>query len=166
MRAGLGPLVTQGPSRMDAIPTVSTDDITYSDLPPVLLAATSDAAMDRAERTVRASGFRIGAKLPIELAERRIELQPRSTALWVEVDEDLGGPMDALLDQVARDVRDGRYAAVISTNSDVLDPLTARIDDPAFVALRGEIVLEQDELAVGRYLAPVEDRDPRAFVSS
>lgn len=103
----------------------------YSCASPILLAATSDAAMDRAERTVLASGFRIGARLPIDQAEQRILLQPRTSALWLEVDEDCGGPMDSLLDMVSRDVRDGRYAAVVSTNSEMLDPLAARLDDPA-----------------------------------
>src|SRR2546430_582398 len=110
----LGPASHLEATHMDAYLTDAAD-LTYSDRPPVLLAASSDAAMARAERTINASGLRVGGRLTIELAKERIEQQVVATALWVELDSDLGGPMDELLSHVSRDVAGGRYAAVVST---------------------------------------------------
>ena len=104
-------------------------DLTYSDEPPVLLAASSEAAMARGERAIEASGLRVAARMPIELAGERMQQQARATAIWVELDEDCGGPMDALLSQLNDDVAAGRYAAVVSATAALLDPLSARIED-------------------------------------
>ena len=124
----LGPASFLGETHMDAISTDAAS-LGYSDLPPVLLAASSEAAMTRAERAIEASGLRIGAMLPIELAKERIEKQAAATALWLELDNDCGGPMDDLLTQVRHDVADGRYAAVVSTTATLLDLLAARVGD-------------------------------------
>lgn len=115
---------------MDAYLSNPTD-LTYSDQPPVLLTASSETAMARAQRTIEASGLRVGARLPIELARERIEQQARATAVWVEIDQDCGGAMDELLDAVARDVREERYVAIVSTTSELLDAVSARINEPA-----------------------------------
>jgi DNA-binding MarR family transcriptional regulator len=124
---------------MDAYQGTSAN-ITYSDEAPVLLAASSDAAMARAERTIEAAGFRICARLPIEGARERIEQQARATALWVEIDRDCGRPMDVLLGQLSRDVGDGRYGAVVSAPASLLDPLAAGIEESAI-----EMVVDADE---------------------
>ena len=115
---------------MDATPSIQPD-LSYSDEAPLLLAASSDAAMTRAERVAAASGLRVGARLPIEGACERLARQGRAAAIWIEVDRDCGGAMDELLDAVARDVRDERYVAVVSTNIDLLDVVSARIDEAA-----------------------------------
>ena len=111
---------------MDAI---STDAATldYSGLSPIILAASSEPAMVRAERIALATRFRVGAKVPIDGAQRRMEVQMKASALWVELDCDAGSAMDDLLDLVDLDVRDGRYAAVVSTTSDLVDPVAARL---------------------------------------
>ena len=110
---------------MDAI---STDaDLHYADSPPMLVAASSDQAMALAERSAAAAGLRIGARLPIEEAAERIEQQIAATALWVELDSDGGRAMDELLAKISRDVGDGRYAAVVSATSDLLDPVAASL---------------------------------------
>jgi DNA-binding MarR family transcriptional regulator len=137
-------------------------DLAYSDPPPVLLAASSDAAMSRAERTIDAAGIRIGAKLPIELAVARIDQQLAASALWIELDSDRGGPMDDLLTHVSRDVAGGRYAAVISTTADLLDPLAARIEDESV-----EVIVDADDaqraaalaIAMARQAAPLRIAD-------
>lgn len=108
--------------------------------PPVLLAASSGAAMMRAERTIDAHGLRIGARLPIEEALARIKTQPSATAVWLELDRDCGSDMDELLSQVSHDVSRGFYAGVISVTQPLLDAVSARIDDLAI-----EIVVEGDE---------------------
>lgn len=100
-----------------------------ADLSPVLLAASSDRAMRKAETTIAASGLRIGAKLPIEGALARLNLQPSTTAVWVELDRDCGDQMDALLDRLTNDVSSERYAAVVSITEGLVDPISARLDD-------------------------------------
>src|SRR5438552_49900 len=135
----LGPAFLPGATHMDAILSDSAD-LTYSDRSPVLLAASSEAAMSRAQRTIEAFGLRVGAQMPIELARERIEHQVAATALWVELDRDCGGPMDELLTHVSRDVAGGRYAAVVSTTAALLDPLAARLDQSAV-----ELIVDADE---------------------
>jgi DNA-binding MarR family transcriptional regulator len=115
---------------MDANSSIRPD-LSYSDEAPLLLAASSDAAMARAERVAAASGLRIGAKLPIVDACERLARQGRAAAVWIEVDRDCGAPMDEFLDAVARDVREERYVAVVSTEIDLLDVVSARLGEPA-----------------------------------
>jgi DNA-binding MarR family transcriptional regulator len=102
-------------------------NLDYSDDHPVLLAASSDRAMWRAEGTVLSAGRRIGARLSVFEAHNRIKHQAGTSAIWIELDEDCGGPMDELLGQVARDVADGRYCAVVSATSELVDPLIAAV---------------------------------------
>lgn len=115
---------------MDAIQTARAD-LSYSDKPPVIIAANSDAALARALLTVEASGHRVGDKVSIAAASERIERQVAATAVWVELDEDCGGPLDELLTKVNRDVADGRYAAVVSAPAALLDPIFSSIDESA-----------------------------------
>jgi hypothetical protein len=75
---------------MDAIKT----DANYLDLPPILIAASSDNAMTRAESGVIAAGYRVGARMPIESAAERIDQQLSAAGLWVEIDSDRGAAMD------------------------------------------------------------------------
>jgi predicted transcriptional regulator len=128
IRDVLGLAFPLGVTRMDAYSTDAADP-GYSDLPPVLLCASSDAAMARAARTVQASGLRIGAKLPIEHASERLDQQIAASASWVELDRDCGGAMDDLLNRISRDVTDGRYAAIVSASAELLDPVVAGIED-------------------------------------
>jgi DNA-binding MarR family transcriptional regulator len=124
---------------MDAILTEASD-LQYSDRPPVLLAGSSDAAIARAGRTIHATGLRVGARLPLELAQVRIEEQVATSAVWIEIDKDCGGPMDDLLEYVSRDVACGRYAAVVSAPAALLDPIAARLDEGAV-----ELIIDADE---------------------
>ena len=114
---------------MDAISTDAA--VVYGDRPPVLLAGSSDAAINRAQRTIEASGLRVGASLPVELANARLDHQGAATAIWIELDADGGGPMDDLLTRVSHDVAAGRYAAVVSAPAALLDPVSARLDEDA-----------------------------------
>ncbi|HVM23426.1 MAG TPA: MarR family winged helix-turn-helix transcriptional regulator [Sphingomicrobium sp.] len=120
---------------MDAIQ--SNVDISYSDEPPVVIAATSVAAMSRAVSTVHASGFRVAAEVPLGEARSRIERQATARAVWLELDADCGGAMDELLQRISRDVNDGRYAAVVSTTAALIDPVMASLPDS-----RVEIVID------------------------
>jgi DNA-binding MarR family transcriptional regulator len=143
---------------MDAYPADAAN-LTYFEHPPILLAASSERALARAEPAIRASGLRVGARLLLEHASERIERQASSTAVWVEVDADGGRPMDELLDLIATDVRNGRYGAVISVTQEALDPVAARICEPAIELIAGAddaervaalaTVIGSQELSVG-----------------
>ena len=124
---------------MDASLTLPPD-LTYSDTSPVLVAATSKAAAARARATICATGLRIGGELPVDEVSDRLDRQVATSALWVEIDEDGGGPMDELLLRVSRDVSDGRYAAVISSTGDMIDPVTSVRSDSSV-----EIVVDGSE---------------------
>lgn len=139
IKSVLGPASVLGCAHMDAIPTDAAE-LHYSDRAPVLVAASSATAVARAMRTVTVSGLRIGARVPIEEASARIERQIAATALWIELDEDCGNPMDELLTQVSRDVSDGRYGAVVSTPAALLDAVAARLDES-----RIELIVDADD---------------------
>jgi len=124
---------------MDAISSEAAD-LKYSSISPVLVAASSGAAMMRAGRTIDASGLRIGARLPIEEALERIKAQPAATAVWVELDRDCGDRMDELLSQLSHDASRGCYAAIISATSSLLDPINACVGDAEI-----EVVVDADE---------------------
>ena len=113
---------------MDAIST-DRDDLNNFDRPPILIAASSDAARARAVRTIDASGLRIAGEVAVAEARERLERQVSVTAVWLELDEDCGGPLDELLTHLNRDVAEGRYAAVVSASSALVDPIMARLED-------------------------------------
>jgi hypothetical protein len=142
------------------------NDLTYLDEHPVLLAAGSDAAIARAEKTIKDANLRVGAKLAIEEARERIEIQPRASAVWIELDRDCGAPMIDLLHCVGRDASEGRYGAVVSvvaaSKEDLgalIDPVSASIDDSAV-----EFIANADEVDRVAALATVTAQ--RACVSS
>jgi DNA-binding MarR family transcriptional regulator len=124
---------------MDAISTEHYD-LSYSDAAPVLVAASSETALQRALRTVEASGARVAAKLGIAEAQERIDRQIATSTLWIEIDQDGGGAMDDLLAKVNDDVAAGRYAAIVSTSPALLDPVAARLADS-----RMEILVDADD---------------------
>jgi DNA-binding MarR family transcriptional regulator len=125
---------------MDAFSS-ETANLSYSDLPPVLLAASSGLAMRRAEATIVAGGHRIGARLRIEEALARLKVQPATKAVWIELDRDCGEPMDDLVNQLNQDVSRGFYPAVISLTSELVDPICARIEDAEI-----EVLVAADEV--------------------
>lgn len=115
-------------------------DLAYSRTPPVVISASSDAALDRARRTIEAAGCRIGAAVPIECASERIDRQIAASAVWLEIDRDCGSVMDELLDRISSDVAEGRYAAVVSSTAALIDPVAARLHESAI-----EIIVDGDE---------------------
>jgi hypothetical protein len=124
---------------MDAILT-DRDDLSNFDRPPILIAASSDAARARAVRTIEATGVRIAAEVAISEARESIERQVAAWAVWLELDEDCGGPLDDLLTHVTHDVASGRYAAVVSATSALIDPVMARLEDSAV-----EFIIDADD---------------------
>jgi predicted transcriptional regulator len=124
---------------MDAYSTES-DDLSNFDKAPILIAASSEAARARAMRTIQATGARIAGDVTVADARERIERQVSASAVWLELDEDCGGPMDELLTYVNRDVANGRYAVVVSASSALLDPVIARIGAGAV-----ELIIDADD---------------------
>jgi hypothetical protein len=114
--------------------------MTYSDKPPVLIIGTSDAASARARQTISASGLRISEAGRIDQAQERIGRQASASAVWIEGDEDAGSAMDALLAQVGREADEGRYAAIVSGPSALLDPLIASVGGSSV-----ELIVDADE---------------------
>jgi hypothetical protein len=96
---------------------------------PVLIAADSQAAMQRAARTIEASALRIADKVCIEDAPWRIETQPAMSAVWIELETDGGAALDRLLARVRRDADAGCYAAIVSGRMNALDMLAAGLEE-------------------------------------
>jgi hypothetical protein len=124
---------------MDAIHT-EPFDVSYSDGPPILIGASSDAAMERAMCTAQAAGCRIAERMELGSARERIERQIAAVAIWLELDCDGGAPMDETLDCVSRGVAEGRFAAVVSSTRELIDPIAARITEVAV-----ELVIDANE---------------------
>ena len=121
---------------MDAI-HAEQFDLSYSDRPPVLIAATSDAAMARAVCTVDAAGWRIGERMELRAARERIERQPAATAVWLELDRDCGVEMDEVLECIDNQVAKGRFGAVVSSTPELIDAVAARVGDLAIEVVVG-----------------------------
>jgi hypothetical protein len=117
-------------------------DLSYSGKPPILIGATSDAAMARAVRTAEATGCRIADTMTLASARERIQHQVAASAVWLELDDDGGGAMDDVLDCIAANAADGRFPAVVSTTAELIDPISARIDEPNV-----EIIVDANEMA-------------------
>jgi DNA-binding MarR family transcriptional regulator len=147
-----------GDIAMDAIHT-ELHDLSYSDKPPVLIGASSDAAMRRAVQTIEAAGCRIGDRMSIGSARERIERQIAASAIWLELDRDCGAEMDEVLDFIASDLAGRQFGAVVAATAELIDPVAARIDDSAV-----ELIIEADEaervaaLAVAAARAGIQPR--------
>jgi hypothetical protein len=148
----LGAVYMSGDIPMDAIHTEQID-LSYSDGPPVLIGASSDAAMAHAVRTVESAGCRIGERMMLESARDRIERQIVAGAIWIELDRDCGAAMDEVLDCICRNAGDGRFAAVVSSTTALIDPVSARIDEAAV-----ELIVDADDAERSAALAIVSSR--------
>jgi hypothetical protein len=104
------------------------DGFSHFDKSPILVVGSSDRAIASAVRTVEASELRIADRQPVDTALLRIERQASASAVWIELDRDVGPPADELLRQVSRDVADGRYSAVVSATAELIDPLAAALE--------------------------------------
>ncbi len=113
---------------MDAYSTES--DLSYSDLPPVFIAGSSDTAIVRARATVESFRLRIAGAMPLVGAAARLQQQASATAVWVELDDSSTCDIiDELVDQLNADVRGGRYGVVVSASTELIDPLASSLDD-------------------------------------
>jgi DNA-binding MarR family transcriptional regulator len=113
---------------MEAYSTEQSN-LTYSDQPPVLVVSSSEVAAARALRSIGISGARVGASLNIPEAASRLKLQAAASAIWIEIEEDGGAPMDELLATVSSEVSEGRYGGVVCADPAALDAVAARLID-------------------------------------
>lgn len=130
-----------------------TTDVPYSvdrafGAAPVLVAGSSQTALDRGFRTIEASGLRIADKMLVEQAADRFDRQIGPATLWLEVDEDSGASLDRLLDRIVVGVKDRRCAAIVLASADMIDPLFARLG-PSDI----EIIIDGDDSARATALA-------------
>ena len=107
-------------------------------LAPILVAGSSAKARDRGAALVEAAGVRLAGVVPIADAIERIDLQVRASAIWVELDDDGGDPLDRLLDRIDRDAANGLYAAIVCAAPGLLDPVAARLSRGAVELLIAE----------------------------
>src|SRR5688500_9217351 len=114
---------------MDA-PSTDRANLIYSDLPPILVAAASDATYARAARAIAAAGLRASDRIALNEARDRVDRQAVASAIWVELDSADGDAVDELLDRLIADVAQGCYGAVISASSGAIDAIAARIVEP------------------------------------
>ena len=114
--------------------------LSYTDKPPILVSASSDAAMERAVRTIEAAECRIGDTMSLGAARGRMEQQIAASAMWIELDRDDGAGMDELLDYLDSKVGEGRFAAVVSTTAALIDPIAARLQNRAI-----ELIVDADD---------------------
>ena len=101
----------------------------YAGPPPVLVAASSDQALDNAAAAVEAAGLRL-APVTIDEAADRLSVQAPASAVWVEVDADGGATLDRLLDRIEAEAASGRFPAVVAAPAALIDPIAARLTDP------------------------------------
>ena len=108
--------------------------------------------------------MRVAAEVPIAAAAERLQQQAALSSLWIEIDED-GPELDSLLALAARESREGRYAAVVSTVAPMLDPVVAALGDAPI-----EILVDADApariaalaMATGRASRPMRLSDVAA----
>jgi DNA-binding MarR family transcriptional regulator len=112
---------------MDALSTETS--LAYDGPPPLLIAASSERALDRARETAQLTGMRVGAQLGIGEARERLRQQAAASAIWIEIDRPCGEELDQLLDEVDQAVLDRRLGAVLSLSSSVLDDVGCRLFD-------------------------------------
>jgi DNA-binding MarR family transcriptional regulator len=116
------------------------EELSYFDKSPILIVGSSEHALASAARTIELAGLRIADKEQVETARERIERQASASAVWIELDRDLGSPADSLLEHVGRDVANGRYSAVVSATADLIDSVASLACDPGI-----ELIIDADD---------------------
>lgn len=94
---------------------------------PVLIAGSTEEALNRGSRTVEASGLRVAGRTLVEGAAERLERQVAVSAIWLELTQDEGQRLDHLLDHIAVQVAHRQCAAVVSAPAALIDQIYSRI---------------------------------------
>lgn len=93
----------------------------------VLVLADSVGARVRAEAAVKAAGARVAATVPLSAALEQLGKQVVLDMVMIELEEDGGPALDAVLDEVEALARAGRCVGVIAMPRQLIDAVSARI---------------------------------------
>jgi DNA-binding MarR family transcriptional regulator len=132
---------------MDAYLSSHQNSAIIFEPPPVLIVADTESGRARARSTVMLSGFRVGDAVSIHDAGSRIRNQVSASALWVELDA-AGIEIDDLLKQIAEDVGDHRYRAVVSVPGELVDAVARYAFDGDI-----DVIVDADDSARAAALA-------------
>jgi hypothetical protein len=105
--------------------------------PPILITGDSDDALQRGIRTIEGSGYRVADAVPLTAAPARWDLQSAASALWVEVDEDRGAELDAVLQLARAAGADRRCGVVVAVPTRLIDAVSSLIDVPEVEIVAG-----------------------------
>jgi len=142
---------------MDALLTEST--LRYDGPAPLLVAATSEAALRRARDTAEMAGLRAVCQLGVPEALKRLRMQPAACGIWVELDADGGEQLDALLDEIEERSINRHFGAVVSVTPDLVDSMAGRmLDGRAEYLIDGDAVERVSALAMANAVANTPPR--------
>ena len=118
------------------------------ELPPILVAGDTAAALERGARTVETLGLRVAAAVALDQAPARLEQQVAMAAMWIELDGDGGGDLDALLERVKGDTDDRRYGAIVAGRAASIDALWPQLSQSTI-----DLVIDADAAERGAAVA-------------
>ena len=98
--------------------------------PPLIISGSSEAALERASRTVAASGMRIADRVLVAETVERLRQQISLSAVWLELDGDERAGTDAVLDEINALSADRGCPAIVAAPLHMVDTLAAHIDSP------------------------------------
>ena len=105
-----------------------TDQQLLDGRPPMLVAAATPAAQERATRGLENAGWR-AAKIPIDGALGRLARQASASGLWIELDSGDGGePLDRLLAHANGEALAGRMPTIVAAPAELIDAVYAALD--------------------------------------
>jgi hypothetical protein len=99
----------------------------YSDRPAVLVFADGGGRQAAIADDVVALGGRVSACLPIAAALDRLDNQSALAAVIIELDEDGGSDLDALLERIDQNAWRSRHSSVVIMPPRLIDVAAARI---------------------------------------
>ncbi|WP_051504405.1 hypothetical protein [Sphingomonas jaspsi] len=104
-------------------------------MPPVLVIASSDRALNHATGVIGAAGWRT---VPVAVADAadRLALQGSASAVWIEVDADKAPAFEEL---VGNTLLESRFPVIVSAPATAIDPIVAAIGNRAV-----ELLVEPD----------------------
>ena len=98
--------------------------------PPVIVSGSNEAAIERASRTVTASGMRIADRVLVADTVDRLRQQISLSAVWLELDGEEAAGTNALLGEINALAADRGCQAIVAAPLHMVDILAARIDSP------------------------------------
>jgi len=97
--------------------------------PPLLIAASSEAAAGRASEIAVSAGLPF-VSVSLEELPARLDRQAKAEAVWLEIDGDLGSELDRILDRIDAEAAADRFPTIIAAPVSLIDPISAHIHHP------------------------------------